>query len=187
MSIQLHTRLTPEEYLRLERQAPFKSEYLAGDVFALAGANRRHNQIAANIIRVLGNQLVDRPCSVYPSDMRVKMPAISKYTYPDILVVCGEELFEDAENDTLLNPTVIIEVLSQSTEAYDRGAKFEHYQSIESLLEYVLVSQQPFRVEQFVRKGQRAWSYYDFRESTDTVQLSSVACQPALKEIYHKV
>jgi hypothetical protein len=113
--------LTPAEYLARERQADVKSEYFAGEVFAMAGASRRHNLILANIIRVLGNQLLERPCNVYPSDMRVKITELGKYTYPDVAVVRGEEIFEDEHNDTLLNPQVIIEVLSESTEAYDRG------------------------------------------------------------------
>jgi Uma2 family endonuclease len=116
--------LTPAEYLALERKALYKSEYFAGEMFAMAGASRRHNLIVANIIRVLGNQLLERDCNVYPSDMRVKISKIEKYTYPDVVVACGKEVFEDEENDTLLTPVVIIEVLSESTEAYDRDKKF---------------------------------------------------------------
>ncbi|HEX7956720.1 MAG TPA: Uma2 family endonuclease, partial [Pyrinomonadaceae bacterium] len=124
MSSRRKTLLTPDEYLAVERGSEVKSEYLAGEVFAMVGASRRHNLIASNIIRVLGNQLLERPCNVYPSDMRVKVGAIGKYTYPDVTVACAEEMFDDAEQDTLLNPLVIVEVLSESTEAYDRGKKF---------------------------------------------------------------
>src|SRR5215211_3382177 len=152
MSSQRKTLLTPEEYLAVERRSEVRSEYLAGEVFAMVGASKRHNLIVSNLIRVLGNQLLDRPCNVYPSDMRVKVSRIGKYTYPDVVVACEEEEFDDEERDTLLNPLVIIEVLSESTEAYDRGRKFEHYQYIESLTEYLLVSQEPYRVEQYVRQ-----------------------------------
>ena len=141
MSYQRKSLLTPEEYLAIERKSETKGEFYSGEVFAMVGASKRHNLIAANVIRVLGNQLLDRPCNVYPSDMRVKVSATGKYTYPDVVVACEEELFDDEEKDTLLNPVLIIEVLSESTEAYDRGKKFEHYQYIESLTDYLLVTQ----------------------------------------------
>jgi Uma2 family endonuclease len=107
MSSQPHQLLTAEEYLVLERQAETKNEYFGGEVFAMAGASRLHNLIVANIIRVLGNQLLEGPCNVYPSDMRVKMSKLNKYTYPDVVIACDEELFEDAQGDTLLNPIII--------------------------------------------------------------------------------
>ncbi|HEX8921122.1 MAG TPA: Uma2 family endonuclease, partial [Pyrinomonadaceae bacterium] len=136
MSSQRKTLLTPEEYLALERKSEIKHEYYAGEMFAMVGASKRHNLITTNIIRSLGNQLLERGCNVYASDMRVKVSATGKYTYPDIVVACEEEKFDDAENDTLLNPVVVIEVLSEFTEAYDRGKKFEQYQNIESLTDY---------------------------------------------------
>lgn len=120
-------KLTPDEYLAIERQAKLKSEYFDGEMYAMAGASREHNIIVANLIRLLGNQLVEKPCTVYPSDMRVKVTEMGKYTYPDVVVACEEELFEDDHNDILLNPILIIEVLSDNTEAYDRGKKFKHY------------------------------------------------------------
>src|SRR5215210_8320716 len=151
MSHQRKTLLTPEEYLAIERKSEIKHEYFAGVMFAMVGASKRHNLITANIIRVLGNQLLDRPCNVYPSDMRVKVSVTGKYTYPDVVVACEPEQFDDAENDTLLNPVVIVEVLSASTEAYDRGKKFEQYQQLGSLTDYLLVAQEPHRIEQYVR------------------------------------
>lgn len=187
MSSQPKKQLTPAEYLALERRAEFKSEYFAGEMFAMAGASQRHNLIAANIIRALGNQLLERPCSVYPSDMRVKIGKINKYTYPDIMVVCGEERFEDEQHDALLNPMVIIEILSESTEAYDRGKKFEHYQSLESLREYVLISQDPYRVEQYVRQDDRTWTYSEFHQAEEIVHLPTIDCTLPLKDIYAKV
>jgi Uma2 family endonuclease len=187
MSSQPKKLVPSAEYLACERKAEFKSEYFAGEVFAMAGAGQRHNLIAANILRVLGNQLLERPCNVYPSDMRVKIGKINKYTYPDIVVACDVEQFEDEQNDTLLNPVVIIEILSESTEAYDRGKKFEHYQSLESLREYLLISQDPYRVEQYVRRDDRTWTYFEFHQAVDTAHLPTIECDLSLKDIYAKV
>ncbi|HLL16947.1 MAG TPA: Uma2 family endonuclease [Pyrinomonadaceae bacterium] len=187
MSSQRKTLLTPGEYLAAERKAETRSEYFAGEVFAMVGASKRHNLIAANIIRVLGNQLLERPCNVYPSDMRVKVSATGKYTYPDVVVACEPELFDDAENDTLLNPVVIIEVLSASTEAYDRGKKFEQYQQIASLTEYILVAQEPCRIEQYVRQSDKEWRYSEYHDVEDVIKLNVIGCEIALKDAYAKV
>lgn len=178
--------VSPEEYLELEREALDKHEYLDGEIFAMAGAGRRHNQICTNLIRRIAIQIGDRKCSVYGSDMRVKIPS-GNYTYPDVVAVCGDELFEDKAEDNLLNPLVIIEVLSKSTEAYDRGAKFEQYQTIPSLREYVLVTPEPYRVEQFVRQDANAWTYLEFRTADDTVRIESIDCELRLSDIYFKV
>lgn len=187
MSSQRKTLLTPEEYLAAERKAETRSEYFAGEVFAMVGASKRHNLIAANIIRVLGNQLLERACNVYPSDMRVKVSATGKYTYPDVVVACEPELFDDAENDTLLNPVVIIEVLSASTEAYDRGKKFEQYQQIASLTEYILVAQEPYRIEQYVRQNDKEWRYSEYHAVGEVIKISVIGCEIALKDAYAKV
>lgn len=178
--------VSPQEYLELERDALDKHEYLNGEIFAMAGAGKRHNLIASNLIRLIGNQLVDRACNVYGSDMRVKIPS-GNYTYPDVVAVCGDELFEDKTEDNLLNPRVIVEVLSRSTEAYDRGAKFEQYQTIPELREYVLVTQEPYRVEQFVRQDANTWTYLEFRTADDTVRIESIDCELRLSDIYFKV
>lgn len=187
MSSQRKTLLSPEEYLAVERASEGKSEYLAGEVFAMVGASKRHNLITANIIRVLGNQLLDRPCNVYPSDMRVKVSPLGKYTYPDVVVACEEEEFDDEEKDTLLNPVVVIEVLSESTEAYDRGRKFEHYQYIKSLTAYLLVSQEPYRVEQYVRQGGPEWKYYEYHAAEDVVKIDVIGCELNLRDVYAKI
>ena len=187
MSYQPKDFLTPEKYLALERQAEFKSEYFAGEMYAMAGASRQHNLIVSNLIRILGNQLLEQNCNVYPSDMRVKISKIDKYTYPDIVVACGEEEFEDNEGDTLINPVVIIEVLSESTEAYDRGKKFEHYQYIESLAEYVLVAQEPYSIERYVRQHDEIWSYRGFHGIHDVVALHTINCQLSMQDVYAKV
>ena len=187
MSSQRKTLLAPQEYLAIERKSEIKNEYLAGEVFSMVGASKRHNLITANIIRILGNQLLDRPCNVYPSDMRVKVSAIGKYTYPDVVVACEEEQFDDEEKDTLLNPVVVIEVLSESTEAYDRGKKFEHYQYIESLTDYILISQEPHRVEHYVRQNSREWNYSEYHEAEDIVRINVIGCELVLKDVYAKV
>lgn len=179
--------LTPEEYLEIERKAEFKSEYFNGEMFAMAGAHEPHNIIASNVIRVLGNQLLERDCVVYPSDMRVKISAINKYTYPDVVVACGKRVLDDSEIDTLINPIVIFEILSASTEAYDRGEKFQHYQFIQSLAEYILIRQDAIRVEQYVRQSDRTWLYSEYQSLDDVVKLESIGCELALKEVYAKV
>jgi len=134
---------TPEEYLEYERKSEIRHEYIDGEIYEMAGANKRHNRISVNVVRLLDNQLLERDCNVYGSDMRVRITSIGKYTYPDVIAVCGEEIFEDETEDTLLNPMLIVEVLSKSTEAYDRGGNFEYYQTIESFQEYVLITQEP--------------------------------------------
>lgn len=187
MSSQRKTLLSPDEYLAFERKSETKHEYFAGEIFAMVGASKRHNLVTANLIRVLGNQLLNRPCNVYPSDMRVKVSATGKYTYPDVVVACDEEKFDDAEKDTLLNPVVIIEVLSESTEAYDRGRKFEQYQHIESLTDYLLVAQEPHRVEQYVRQSNSDWRYSEFHDAGDVVKISVIGCELALNDVYAKV
>jgi len=178
--------LTAEEYLAVERKARFKSEFYKGEMFAMAGADKAHNLIVSNVLRVLGNQLLERDCNLYPSDMRVKVRQLDKYTYPDISVTCGEEIFEDDQVDTLLNPVLIIEVLSDSTEAYDRGMKFEHYQHIGALSEYLLIAQNSCRVEQYMRQHNKKWTYQEFHSLDDVVALKAIGCVLALKEIYFK-
>jgi Uma2 family endonuclease len=187
MSSQLKTRLTPEEYLAIERKAEYKSEYLDGEIFAMTGASREHNLIGSNIIRELSSQLKGQPCEVYPSDMRVRVPATSLYTYPDVVVVCGEPKFEDSYIDTLLNPTLIVEVLSESTESYDRGKKFGYYRTMDALAEYLLVAQDEYRVEQYVRQADGRWLLSDIRTLDGKVELASIPCVLALREVYDKV
>ena len=178
---------TPEEYLEFERKSDIRHEYIDGEIYERAGAAKHHNIISANIVRLLGNQFLERDCNVYGSDMRVKIITTGRYTYPDVVALCGEEIFEEETEDTLLNPMLIVEILSKSTEAYDRGAKFEHYQTVESLQEYILITQEPFRVEQFVRKDRNVWTYFEFRKPDDVVKLNSIDCELALQDIYHKV
>ena len=179
--------LTPQQYLARERQAETKSEYLRGEMFAMSGASREHNLIAGNVNRKLGEQLRERECEVYQADMRVKVSPTGLYTYPDVTVVCGEPEFEDAEVDTLLNPKVLVEVLSPSTADYDRGGKFTHYRRLPSLQEYVLISQDRPLVEHYVRQGQDEWLLTEQSSLQDTLILPSIQCQLPLSEIYLKV
>ncbi len=182
----LEHRYTPEEYLARERQSAFKSEYLDGHISAMSGVSRAHSLINSNLARLLGTQLVDRPCEIHVSDMRVKVSARGLYTYPDIAVVCGEGQYEDAHVDTLLNPTVIIEVLSPSTEAYDRGRKFASYQRLPSLREYLLVAQDQARVEHFVRQ-EVGWLLTAFDDPAAALAMPTIGCTLPLAEIYRKV
>lgn len=187
MEPQAKPYLSPEEYLAIERRSDIKSEYLDGEMFAMTGGSLRHNLIVANLIRELGLQLKKRPCQVFPSDLRVHIPATGLYTYPDVHVVCGDPRLADEHQDTLLNPTLIIEVLSPTTEAYDRGKKFEHYRSLESFVEYLLVSQSEPRVEQFLRQDGNRWLFSEAVGLEATLPLPSIQGELALGEIYDKV
>ncbi|MEA2061622.1 MAG: Uma2 family endonuclease [Thermodesulfobacteriota bacterium] len=180
-------KISPEEYLTLERESEVRNEYFDGEIFAMAGASREHNQIASNIVRVLGNQLLEKPCSVFSSDMKVKMEEIGKYCYPDIVLVCGKEEFEDDEKDVLLNPIVIIEILSDSTEAYDRGEKFAHYQLLNSFAEYILISQYFCRVEKFTRQDDETWIYSKYQTVDHVVKIETTHCELPVSEIYRKI
>lgn len=177
---------TPEQYLALERQASYKSEYVNGGIFAMAGASREHNQIAFNLAGELHGQLKNRPCLAYVNDMRVKVSATGLYTYPDVAALCGEPQFEDEQMDTLLNPSIIIEILSPSTEAYDRGDKFAHYRRLPSLMEYVLIAQDKIRVEHYIRQDRR-WVLTELDGLDDRLGLVSIQCEIPLREIYGKV
>jgi len=179
--------LTPEEYLTKESQADFRSEYFDGQMFAMAGASRRHNRIISNLVIRLGIQLEETPCNIYANDLKVKISKTGLYTYPDVVITCGDEIFDDTEQNVLLNPILIIEVLSDSTEAYDRGRKFRHYQYIESLMEYVLVSQNEEQIECYVRQNNGNWLYSKNDSPDDTVKFDSVACSLILKTVYTKI
>jgi Uma2 family endonuclease len=177
-------RFTPEQYLELERKAEHKSEFLHGEIFAMAGASRAHQLVGGNVFGSLHAQLRARPCEVYSSDMRVQVEVTGLYTYPDLVVACGK--LEFTQGDTLANPTVIIEVLSPSTEACDRGEKFAHYRRLESLTDYVLVSQDRMRVEHYVRQGDQ-WVLTEVSGPAGVLNLASIGCQIRLADIYEKV
>lgn len=178
--------LAPAEYLAQERLAEYKSEYCNGQVFAMSGASRKHNLLTGNIARHIGNQLDGRPCEAYIADMRVKVAASGLYTYPDVVVACGQIQLEDEHSDTLLNPSVIIEVLSPSTEKYDRGEKFAHYRRLPSLQEYVLIAQDRMRVEHYLRDGEH-WILTELNQPEALLELPSIECRVPLRDIYDKV
>ena len=178
--------LSPEEYLALERKAEFKSEYIDGVVYAMAGASKRHNLIVANIIITIGAQLKGRPCRVYTSDLKVRVPSPKRYFYPDVSVVCGEDEFADDEQDIILNPTLIVEVSSETTAAFDRGKKFLSYQQINSLQEYLLVSQDEILIEGYARQGSDRWLYTKVTGLEGSLALSSIQCELTLRDVYDK-
>ena len=180
-------RLTPDEYLAIERAAETKSEYWDGEMFATSGASRKHGLAGFAIARHLGNQLVDRPCEAFIADMRVRMPKRRAYVYPDVVVACDEPQFEDDHLDTLLNPTLVIEILSPSTANFDRGHKFQHYRTIASLQEYVLVHQDAVQVEHYRRQADDSWVLREYRQWADTLDLASIGCRLPLESIYEKL
>jgi Uma2 family endonuclease len=187
MSGILKTKLTPEEYLEFERKSETKHEHFNGEIFAMSDAKRNHNKITTNLNGLVWQHLKGKSCENYSNDMRVFIPKTGLYTYPDIVVVCGEPQFQDNVFDTLFNPLLLIEVLSESTESYDRGKKFQHYRSIESLEEYVLVAQDEARIEKFVKSGDGFWVLSEAVGLGAEIEFSSIECCLALAEVYDKV
>lgn len=181
---------TPEEYLALERETDEKNEYYAGHIYAMSGATRSHNRIADNVYAALHAQLRGRPCEAFGANVKVRIPATGLYTYPDASALCGDPRFDDDDSTAiLLNPNVLVEVLSKSTEAYDRGEKFSHYQKIQSLQEYVLFAQDHVRAERYVRDGVAGdrWVLAVFESLEATVELPSIGCELLLRDAYERV
>lgn len=176
---------TAKEYLVLERASPYKSEFHDGQIYAMTGASRKHNLVSGNIYREISLRLKGRPCEAYVNDMRVKVAEARGYHYPDIAVVCGRAELEDEHGDTLLNPSVLIEVLSPSTESYDRGGKFANYRKIASLREYLLVAQDQPRIERYLRQGE-AWLLTEAEGLEATMRIETIGCALALREVYDK-
>lgn len=189
MSTQPVPSRTPSaaDYLAFERGSEEKHEFVGGEIRLMSGATRAHNLIGVNLTRVIGNQLVDRPCEAYTNDMRVKVAADGQYVYPDFLVACDEPEFEDGEFDTLLNPTAIFEILSRSTAEYDRVEKFASYRTLGSLREYVLVSQHAAKIEHFVRLEDGAWRFNPVEGLSSQLELVTADLKLSLSEIYAKV
>jgi len=180
--------ISPEEYLAIERDALERHEYFDGEIFLMAGTSEEHANISSNVNISLGTQLKKRPCKSYQSDLRVHIPATGLYTYPDVIVVCGKpQLARDTYLDTLLNPILIVEVLSPSTADYDKGTKFDHYRSIESLREYVLVWQDKKRVARYTKQDDGSWLLHDFIGEDAEVVLTSIDCSLSIEDIYDKV
>ena len=187
MATEFEHRFTPEEFLARERASlDIKSEYVDGHIYAMAGAGLEHNEIVFNIAGALFNGLRGRPCRALINDMRVKVEKTVMYTYPDVVIVCDEPALEDAHFDTLLNPTVLVEVLSPSTERYDRGDKWAHFRQIETLRMYVLVAQDQARVETFVQRGDE-WIYEEVRGEDAVLVLEPIGCSVPLSVIYERV
>jgi Uma2 family endonuclease len=187
MSIALKTKLTPEEYLAIERDAEYRSEFYRGEMFAMAGGTEEHNLIVGNLRAELRAAFKTRSCRAYSENLRLRIPATGLYTYPDVMALCGEPEFSDETHDMLLNPQFIAEVLSDKTEAYDRGQKFAHYRSISSFSEYVLVSQTQPLVECFTGQADGSWKLVVFAGLDAIARFESIAAAIPLAEIYRDV
>jgi len=177
-------KLTIAEYLAIEHAAEFKSEFFDGELFAMAGASRKHNIVKDNLIGELGVRLRGTPCRTVSSDQRLAVGASGAYTYPDVLIICGPMISDVHDEETIVNPTVIVEVLSPSTANYDRGGKFRHYQKLDSLKEYVLVAQNEPVIERFVRQTDESWALVSFVGLDAVLTLISVPVQIPLADIY---
>src|SRR4051794_5080983 len=187
MSTLTVTHVTTEEYLAAERLSETRSEYLDGGVYPMTGGTANHIRIISNITAELNTQLRGRRCDVFPVDMKVRLPDSQKFFYPDVTVVCGDLQFYDGRKDIILNPVLVIEVLSPSTEAFDRGAKFRAYQTIETLKEYALVSQDKPLVEQYIRDEGGEWRYKAAEGLESSLTLPSIDCTLKLGAVYDKV
>lgn len=180
-------RWTAKEYLTFEAESEERHDFVDGEIYSMTGASEKHNLIMTNLIITVGSQLRKRPCKLYPSDMLVETAQTGDYHYPDISVVCGEAEIKHDKRDILVNPTLIIKVLSPSTEAYDRGKKFQNYQTLGSLQEYVLIAQDEARTERYLRQSDDQWLYSKAAGLEATIELSSIGCALTLADVYDKV
>ena len=187
MSSQPTTFVSPEEYLAQERLAERKSEYLQGEVFAMAGASPRHVWIVANILAEFRQQLKGKPCRVSASDLRLRVTPARLYTYPDVMVICGEAQFADDQKDTVLNPILIVEVLSESTRDYDRGKKFQNYRKLPSLIEYLMIEQDEPHIEHWTRQRENHWDFVEIDDLARSIELTSIGCVLPPAEVYDKI
>jgi Uma2 family endonuclease len=178
---------TEQEYIDFERASTCKHEYFDGQIYAMTGASRNHNLIAGNTLAMLHSQLRRKPCEIFPSDMRVKVVRTGLYTYPDLVVICGKPEFTDDQLDTIINPLVLIEILSPSTERYDRGMKSQHYRTIETLQDYLLIAQDQHHVEHYARQDTGLWLLEEALGVGSTLTIRSIGCTLALGDIYEKV
>ena len=178
---------TPEEYLALEEKADGKSEYYQGEIFAMAGGSYNRNVIAGNFYSGLNQSLQARPCVAFTSDMRLFVEQVDLYTYPDVMVVCGQPQFIKGRTDTVTNPLVIVEVLSNSTQDYDRGLKFEFYRTLDSLRNFLLIDQHRVHVEYFHKLEDGRWVLVEFKNAEKTITIESIGIEIPIARIYHKV
>lgn len=179
-------QMTEAEYLEFEQNSETRHEYVDGQVFAIAGASRAHSRISVNLTRIIGTQLRGKNCALHSNDMRIQM-ASGKYTYPDLSAVCGEAEFVPNVSDSLTNPTLILEILSPSTEAYDRGQKFRNYRLLPSLREYILVAQDSPRIERYHLLKDDIWSFIEVTGLDSSIELLSIDCTLPLAEVYEDV
>jgi Uma2 family endonuclease len=187
MASQPKTRYTPEEYLALERSCEAKHEYYNGEIFVMGGATKQHVSIVTNLVGELHSQLKESPCTVYSTDLRVQVAPTGLYTYPYVIVLCDQPRFSDEQQDTLVNPALIIEVLSESTKDYDRGGKFELYRTIDSFVEYLLIAQDRPHVEHYIRQPDGSWVLHETNNLEDTIHLKSVRCSLRMADTYLKI
>ena len=182
-----HRFISPDEYLARERAAETKSEYLRGEIYAMSGGSPEHSTIIVNVTAAIVAQLKGKPCRAHSSDMKVRSTTTGLYSYPDLSVVCGEVRFHDERRDVLVNPTAIVEVLSPSTERFDRGKKFAQYQQIETFRDYLLISQEEPRVEHFSRDDKGGWYYRSIVGLDGQVTIPSIGCTLLLSDVYDRV
>ena len=185
-ALRIEQPMSVEEYLAFERAAEIKHEYDDGEIIAFAGASRKHNLVGGNTFRHLGNQLEGKPCEIYVTEMRVRV-APTKYVYPDVVVVCGEPEFADEEFDILLNPTVVVEVLSPSTESRDRGDKLQYYSALESVKDYLLIAQDRIRVDHYIKQSPSEWNLHVYTEAEDKIEIASIGCNLSVAAVYARV
>ena len=187
MVIATTKRYTVAEYLELEEQAEFKSEFVDGEIVSMAGATANHNKIALNFCRLFPVSIDGQDYDIFMSDMRLWMPDYSRYTYPDVIVVAGQPIFTDEKQTAITNPCLIVEVLSNSTQEYDRASKFKLYRSILSFREYVLVYQNNYCVEQYIKQGDGRWILTEYLEEDAVLKLESVSFEISLRDLYKRV
>ena len=180
-------RWTEAEYLAFERASQEKHEFIDGEIVSMSRASENHNLIATSTLSSLFTQIRKGPCKIYPSDMRVRVGKSRQYTYPDISIVCGKPLFAGDQKDTLLNPIVVVEVLSSSTEAYDRGDKFILYRTLASLQEYILISQSRIHIERYIRQPDNQWLLSEIKELDGSIHLNSVGCTLLASDVYEQI
>jgi len=184
MAVEAQPRYDFEEYLAYERASEVRHDFLAGELFAMVGASRRHNLIVTNLVAALRPRLRGTGCEIYANDMRVRAAEADFAAYPDVVVACGEPRFHDREFDTLLDPTLIVEVLSPSTADYDRGTKFASFRRLASLREYLLVSQAEVRVEHFAWQDDGTWRLAETSDPEASLELRSIGCRLAIRDVY---
>lgn len=188
MPVQPVPQITFDDWLRGERAAlEGRSEYVAGEVFAMAGGSEEHNLIVTNVVGELRAQLKRQPCRVYPSDMKVRITSAEVGAYPDVMVICGDRAFYDDRRDVVTNPQLIVEVLSESTEAYDRGQKFAHYRALESLEAYLLIAQNRVCIDRYLRQDDGSWNLRSYAHLNDVVELPTIHAHLELREVYDKL